>query len=198
MNPYSHVIIASKLEALIRPRDPAQYYWGAVAPDMRYLAAMPRAQTHIPGTQIVAFMNRYPHLESFVQGYLVHCLADEVHLGRYMAVLLELYFLERHPISPKLAGTHNEFLAELGLSAPVSARFGEAAQAYVELTGEPDPLILARLVGMEGDPRLEAYAEAARWFQSRDLLKKALFLGIRAGRVGERIAARVAAKLKTT
>ena len=66
MNPYSHIVIASRLESLVQPQDPPEYYWGAVAPDMRYLAAMRRAQTHLSPQELVAFFDRYPRLESFV------------------------------------------------------------------------------------------------------------------------------------
>src|SRR6185503_5322806 len=81
MNPYSHLVIASKVEALVDPENAQEYYWGAIAPDIRYLAAMPRNQTHLPSQRIVGFMSRFPHLKSFLQGYLVHCLSDEIELG---------------------------------------------------------------------------------------------------------------------
>lgn len=82
MNPYSHLVIASKLEPLVNPENAQEYYWGAIAPDIRYLAAMPRKQTHVPCQRIVGFISQYPHLKSFLQGYLVHCLSDEIDLGQ--------------------------------------------------------------------------------------------------------------------
>ena len=132
MTPYTHLVIASKLEPLVGPEDLAEYYWGAVAPDMRYVAAMRRAQTHLSAQQIIELGQRYPHLGSFLQGYLVHCLADQMDLGRvffrhlpfcllkgtltqrHLAVLLELYYLEHQVVNPTLSGTHNEVLGELG------------------------------------------------------------------------------------
>lgn len=38
MNPYSHLVLAAQLEADIRPADRLEYYWGAVAADVRYTA----------------------------------------------------------------------------------------------------------------------------------------------------------------
>jgi len=211
MNPYTHIVIASRLESLVQPEDPPEYYWGAVAPDMRYLAAMRRAQTHLPAQQILELGQRYPHLVSFVQGYLVHCLADQLDLGRvffqhlpfsalkrtltqrHLAVLLELYYLERQTVNPTLSGTHNEVLSELGLSESVSERFAQAAKQFAMPVAPADPLASARLLGLENDSRIARYAAAGRRFQKSRLLKHALFLGIRAGKIDEQIVSRVAA-----
>ena len=81
MNPYSHIVIASKVEQQVAPVNASEYYWGAIAPDIRYLAGIPRHQTHISHQAIVVLIAQYPHLKSFLQGYLVHCLSDEIPLG---------------------------------------------------------------------------------------------------------------------
>ena len=65
MNPYSHIVVASKVETLVHPENTQDYYWGAVAPDIRYLAAMQRWQTHIPSERIVSLISQYPDLKSF-------------------------------------------------------------------------------------------------------------------------------------
>jgi hypothetical protein len=57
---------------------------------------------------------------------------------------------------------------------------------------ERDPLAMARLMGLRQDRRIEKYAAAAKWFQTSWLLRSILFLGIRAGKVDERIVSRVA------
>ena len=111
MNPYSHLVIAAKLEALIKPDTVQDYYWSAVAPDIRYVADLPRQQTHIPSERMVEFFSQYPDLQSFLQGYLVHCLSDEIELRQVflqhfpfsvlknnlshqqIAAILELFFL---------------------------------------------------------------------------------------------------------
>jgi hypothetical protein len=204
-------VIASRLESLVGPGNPAEYYWGAVAPDMRYVAAMRRAQTHLPAQRIAEYVERYPHLDSFLQGYLVHCLADQVDLGRVfsphlpfsvlkgmltqrrLAVLLELYYLERQPVNPPLSGTHNEVLGELGLSEAVSERFAQASKQFATASSLADPLALARLMGLENDSRLDQYAAAARSFQKSRLLRRGLFLSIRAGKIDEQIVSWVVA-----
>ena len=72
MHPYSHLVIAAKLEALIKPDTVQDYYWSAVAPDIRYLANMRREHTHLDQDRIRELMVCYPHLRSFLSGYQVH------------------------------------------------------------------------------------------------------------------------------
>lgn len=211
MNSFSHIVIATKLEPLVQPKDPPDYYWGAVAPDIRYLAAMRRWQTHRPTQEIVGWLDRYPHLGSFVQGYLVHCLTDHIDLARifyrrlpfsvlkgwlthhHLAVLLEFYYLETQATGQQLSGTHNEVLSELGVSPSLTARFARSIQPYVRSASLSDLSGLVGLLGLENDSRVERYAAAARQFQQSRVLKNILFLGIRAGKIGEQIVSRVTA-----
>ena len=208
MNPYTHLVVASRLAALARPAEPDEYYWGAVAPDMRYVAAMRRRQTHLPTDQVLALFERYPQRESFLQGYLVHCLADQINLvqlfGRrlplgafqdrlthhHCAILLELFCIERRPVRCDLSGTHNEVLDELGLSEQVSARFAQFAGEYARSAYETRRLSVTPIPGLEADdPRITGYVAAIEAFQRRRALKSALFLGVRAGGIFRRIVA---------
>ena len=210
MNPYSHLVVASRLEWLVQPEDPGEYYWGAIVPDIRYLASMRRQQTHLPAREIIALRDRHPHLASFVQGYLIHCLTDQIDLSRvfsrhlpfsvlkgklshqHLAVLLELYNLETQPASRPLSGTYNDVLCELGLSRSVTARYAQFAKQYAMPDGSPNLMELLHMMGLEHDSRIEKYIAAGKSFQQSRLLKQALFLGIRAGRIDQRIASRVA------
>jgi hypothetical protein len=210
LNPYTHVVIASELASLVRPASLPDYYWGAVAPDARYLAALRRERTHLSARRILGYVDSYPHLESFLRGYLVHCLADRIELGplfyrhlpfrflkrrlsqRHLAVLLELYCLERRRVQCSLSGTHNEVLDELGLSEPVSARYAQFVGQYVTPSSASRLADLAHLLGLENDARVEAYLDAAESLQRNRLLKRVLFRGIRAGRIDEQIVSRVA------
>ena len=215
MNPYSHVVIASKLESLVKPENPAEYYWGAIAPDVRYIAAVPRQQTHIPAQKIIEFISRYPHLESFLQGYLVHCLSDEVHMGeiffrqfpfsflksklsyQHIAVILELFCFENEKVNISLSGTHNEVLTELGVNKAASARLASSIGQYV-MAGEARLAELFRLLGPKDSSHLEKYIKAATSFQRNWFLKNALFFGIRQGRIIDKIVSRATALLSTS
>jgi hypothetical protein len=177
---------------------------------MRYVAAMRRKQTHVSPRRILNWMEPYPHLVSFLQGYLVHCLADQIDLvqlftrrlplaafkGRlthhHCAILLELFCIERRPVRCDLSGMHNEVLDELGLSEQVSARFAQFAGKYARSAYETGRLSVTPVPGLEADdPRIARYVAAIEAFQRRRALKKALFLGIRAGGVLRRIVVRV-------
>jgi hypothetical protein len=48
MNLYSHAVLANQLQSLVDPVNPAEYLWGTVAPDIRYLVGLRRQTTH-PG-----------------------------------------------------------------------------------------------------------------------------------------------------
>ncbi len=77
MNFYSHIVLASNLEEQLRPENSKEYYLGTVVPDIRYLYGWRRQHTHLPMERIAEFAAQYPHLESFLLGYQVHCIIDE-------------------------------------------------------------------------------------------------------------------------
>ncbi|HMB24002.1 MAG: hypothetical protein ACM33V_08765 [Chloroflexota bacterium] len=215
MNPYSHVVIASKLESLVKPENPAEYYWGAIAPDVRYIAGVPRGQTHLPAQKIVEFISRYPNRKSFIQGYLVHCLSDEVHMGeiffrqfpfsvlkrelsyQHIAVVLELFCFENEKVNISMSGTHNEVLTELGVNEVTSAKLASSIGQYV-MAGEARLAELFRLLGPKDSSHLEKYIKAATSFQKNWLLKNTLFFGIRQGKIVDTIVSRATALLSAT
>jgi hypothetical protein len=211
MNPYSHIVVASKLVTLVDPENTQEYYWGAIAPDIRYLAAMQRRQTHMPPEKIAGFIFQYPHLRSFLQGYLVHCLCDEVELGQVffqhfpfsilknqmsrqrIAVILELYYFDNERVSIKLSGSHNEVLSALGVSESLSTKLAQSISQYAMSSSfEARITDLSRLLGLENDSRIEKYMAAARIFQKNWLLKNGLFFGIRTGKISEQIVSQAA------
>ncbi len=215
MNPYSHIVVASKLVPVVKPENLKEYYWGAIAPDIRYLAAVQREQTHIPPQKVVEFISRYPNLKPFLQGYLVHCLSDEIYLKeiffqhfpfsllrsklshQHIAVILELFCFENEKLDIPISGRHNEVLSELGLSESISARLSHSIRQYVSVPGEIRLSELFRLLGPKDNSRVEKYANAATSFQKNWFLKNALFLGIRKGRIDEKIVSEVKLLLST-
>ncbi len=215
MNPYSHLILASQLEQQIAPDNLSEYYWGAVAPDIRYPAGVPRAATHLPPRDIAADTSTYPQLSSFLQGYLVHCLTDEIPLEevflahlpfslyknkltrRHLAVILELYNFENLGIKFRLSGTYNKFLAKIGLEEVDCTKFAAFIRSYLASpTSAGRIAALTRLSGMEDDPRIEKYVSAAERFQRNGLFRTMLFWGIRAGKINTQLTSRTSAKLK--
>jgi hypothetical protein len=215
LNPYSHLVIASHIAPRLGPMTRQDYYWGAIAPDIRYIAGMRREETHIPTERIQGLIQRYPHLRSFLRGYLVHILTDEINLEevfyprfpfsvlkrrltrQHLAVILEFFYIEREVVNPEIAGTCNDVLCELGLNEDNCTKFARFMNHYTSLSSLDARVAgLTQLLGLENDPRIEKYAAAAKNFEARWLLKNVLFLGIRLGKVNTVLVSQVSAKLK--
>jgi len=210
MIPYSHIVVAAQLEPLLSPAEPAEYYWGTVAADMRYPAGVARSQTHLAPEQISAYAAKFPLNKSFLQGYLVHCLADEVDLkvifGRQLpfllfkrqlyrsrlAIILEMYHFEQQGVDRQVSGRYNPVLAELGLSEAVCTKFAQSMNIYMK---EPTPegrfSTLFKMMGMVDEGKENSYKSAAERLQKNTLLKGAMFAGIRYGKICEKIVAEV-------
>lgn len=215
MNPYSHLVVASKVEPSLAPENPPDYYWGAVAPDIRYVAGMRRHQTHLPAQTIMELIPQYPHLESFVQGYLIHCLTDEIELEtllyahlpfsllkrrlsrQHLVAILEFFYLEHENVNLEIANPYNAVLGGLGIHESDCTRFANGVNRYItHASFDASIAELAQLFGLEDDHRIEKYVGAARSFQQKRLLKRALFLGIRASRITEILASQVSTRLQ--
>ena len=213
MNIYAHLVIAAELEARLRPEDSAAYYWGAVAPDVRYLAGMRRNQTHLPPEKIGQYMLQYPHLKAFLQGYLIHCLTDEIDLtailyrrfpfsllkgklsARQVAVLFELFYLENVTLNKTLSGGYNAVLAEMGISETQAETFVQAVTQYLSSPSFVAAISLAQQLGMLDDRRIDRYLAEAEQFQKSRIQKNCLFFCIRTGKMSRQIVAAVAVSL---
>ena len=149
MQPYSHFIIAGQLEAELRPDVPADYYWGAVAADIRVTAGLPRERTHLSPEKVLEFRAKYPHLRAFIQGYLVHILSDLVEVQalirqrplmdfvlrrngpKFAQNLIEEFYLTQKKQRKPVDIRHNELLNDLGISATTVAREAELMSPYL-------------------------------------------------------------------
>ncbi len=91
---YTHIIIARKVSDILglELKNSEAYLLGAILPDIRYLAGLPREQTHLPLEQFVTIARQCPASErDLLTGYLVHLIADEFaqeNLGVMMFPLL--------------------------------------------------------------------------------------------------------------
>jgi hypothetical protein len=127
MIPYSHLVVANYLEPYLYLDNKQDYYLGVIVPDIRYYCGIPRKKTHLSVKVIARFFKKYPHLRSFILGYLVHCLTDEYKkltniLPLYirpvfyclpdhvLQVLIELYYIENTRLYMQISSTSNELL----------------------------------------------------------------------------------------
>lgn len=192
MNPYSHLAIAAQIEADIRPVNRQEYYWGAVAPDVRYTAATWRAQTHLPPEEVTSFFEKYPKLESFLQGYLVHTITDLLKFralleqrillwpllmivsGRFTTVLLETYYIEKMPLRVEFSGAPNPILRDLRIADEHVYAFADALRPFATAPSFTTALGFLRAL-RPGSQRVEAYARAAGFIEQNRYLKSLLF-----------------------
>jgi hypothetical protein len=190
MKPYSHFAVASQLENDIHPKSADQYYWGALAPDIRLIAGFSHQRTHLPAEAIFMFLDKYPHLESFIQGYLVHCLTDDVEIGsllrqridllpylksvstQFIATIIELFYMDNYPVHQPVSADPNEMLNEIGiLDQYIKAEFS-ILKPYLEKPG-----LESIYTYMESgvNPRLQNYTEEIKSIKNDPLIKPLWF-----------------------
>jgi len=192
MYPYSHLVIAAELEKDLQPRLAEEYYWGAVAPDIRYIAGMERDQTHLSTERILEYMDKYPDLNAFMKGYLVHCLTDLVDLQalltqrilfrpilrslphQFVPVMLESYFIERTKLDIQLVAKPNDILTDLKIDDEDINEFSTVIKPFVSDPSFESALEFLKTLG-HSNPRIENYLNAARNFDGNILLKTVLF-----------------------
>jgi hypothetical protein len=156
------------------------------------------------------FIHRYPHLKSFLQGYLVHCISDKILLGKMLfpyfplsilrgfvpnpliVVMLELYNFEREQAGEAFSTAHNDIFTALGLSEADTDRYAQFLSQYTANAPLEKRLTeLAQFFGLGKNRNIEGYLQAVKRFQENRLLKSTSFFSIRAARMSDRIAAKV-------
>ncbi|MBE9523482.1 MAG: hypothetical protein IMY76_00180 [Chloroflexi bacterium] len=215
MGPYSHIVIASELESYIKPDHAQEYYWGAVAPDIRYLVTgMLRSQTHISSEKILGYVVQYPELEDFLKGYLVHCLMDQLDCSQIIqhkfpfnlqknelsaqqcAVILEFFNILRvKPVNKSLSGANNAVLRELGISDHYAAKFSQEINKYITSPSLLSSVALFKNLGFVGNGSIEKYRAVAQQFQSNWLRKNLIMFGLQIGEINREITTSVKSML---
>lgn len=212
MGPFSHYVLARQLLGFVQPEQPDAFLWGALAPDVRYLAGLRREQTHLDQAALAELTARHPACVSFIQGYRVHCLLDEIDIASMLnrpfpagallrmlrkplsmqqaAVMVELHFIRREP-GGALTGSHNPILGGLGIQAEQSTAFAQALADYVARPAPETALLAFRHVGMISDERLARYDHAYRTIRKRPALQVLLAWAVRSARIEQRALAHV-------
>jgi hypothetical protein len=205
MHIYTHLVIAKELQPHLLPQDQADYYLGSIIPDVRYLSGARRQQTHLNAAQLLAYKQRFPHLESFLLGYLVHCETDLLDLSRSLfqstpvrvlgtlrqlqlaGLLIESHFLEHTRIHPPLASGSNEMLAALGIDPAHVIRFAEGVRRFLSapsIAAELEALQTARIVTK---PPARIYTNLVSAFEHSRMLRKLIFSAVPVEQVAEKL-----------
>jgi len=211
MGPYSHIILADELETYIRPDDPQEYYWGAIAPDIRYLVpGMRRSQTHISPDEILEYIIQYPDLQSFLQGYLVHCLSDQLNLSKIIhqrfqlsrqknglstqqcVLILEFFNIILVKTARKpLSRTYNVALSKMGINEEQAAKFAKEINQYVTAPSLISILTLYQNLGLANNGRMEKYRIAVQQIKKKWFQKNLLFFALRVGKINQEVTSSV-------
>jgi hypothetical protein len=216
MHLYSHLVIAQALIPRLKPHDLAEYAWGAVVPDIRYLAGMRRRQTHLDIPVVRAWLEHAPELRDFTLGYLAHVLTDERDAAGALydrvplralrrrlprppaAALLEAAYSERVVMDTRVSGSYNPLLAGMGIPQALVEPFAQAANRYA---AAPTPSMAAEMMAGLGlgrtdsltpvvsrqRARLERYLGLARWLERHTALRRALIGAVDLNGVTRRI-----------
>ncbi len=216
MNPYSHVVVASKVERYLCPSDREQYYLGAVVPDVRYYSGVSRWQTHLPLEQVAAFGARYPDLQSFILGYLVHCAVDEIDLSRFIlrrfplslarpllpakaaAMLIEYRYLETTTVDKRVSEASNQMLTDLGIDEATVVRFARQINQFLAEPSLEAGLTLAYRLGLSDYPGLEKYLWAAQLVGCSRVLRKLAAASVDRAQLDRYVGPRVMAAVRLT
>jgi len=185
LGPYSHIVIANELESFIKPENEREYFWGAVAPDVRYLVKnMSRKHTHFSEEKILRLMIKYPEQKDFLQGYLVHCIADKLDLRQIIrkrfpfslvkrritknnsTLILEFFNVEiLKQFKESLSGGNNPVFSELGIGAQEINKYSTIIDKYLNSLSSESSFLLYQKLGFEQDRKLEKYKKLQKLWQ---------------------------------
>jgi hypothetical protein len=203
MHLYSHLVIAHALLPRLKPVDRGEYEWGAVLPDIRYLAGMRRRQTHQSISTVRGWLETAPGLRDFTLGCLVHVLADERDAAGALydrvpfrplrrrlprplaAALLEAAYTARVPLEICVSGDYNPLLAQLGIPRDLVEPYAIAVNRYAaapsytaaaEIMSGLGFVSAERAGAAQRQPpaRLKRYLDIARWLEGHPRLQRAL------------------------
>ena len=162
---------------------------------------MPREVTHLPRHQFPDLFAQYPQLGSFLQGYQLHCLLDELNLvsivspafpirliqtatrrkfsRQQITMLVELYHQQNGAPPHPLVIHENPLAAALGIEREACQTFAQGMQAYIAHPGLQTALDAYQRLGMVADARAEKYVGAALWLEKNRWLKALLLSGVK-------------------
>lgn len=167
---------------------------------------MPRAKTHLPLETIAGWEVEYPELKSFILGYRVHCLLDQIDVkrvigrafpffliepvkrisGQQMTMLAELHFIRTRngsQIPLSITGAYNSILRDLGISTEMCAAMANGLRQYFANPAFDTAVNAFSRIGMVDNSRVERYIRAAESLQKNRLLTDLLLWGVKNARL---------------
>ncbi|MBX3037425.1 MAG: hypothetical protein KF758_11005 [Anaerolineales bacterium] len=194
---YSHVIVANRLEQILMPRDLKDYYLGAIAPDIRYYARLPRETTHLPLEKIQEMEINYPSLKSFILGYKIHIASENIIAAlkidekirsqfpisilknklpaQFVSVLIEYYYLETEKIYIECGTDLNPILGVMGITQQVLSEVTFEINDFFKDPTFQSAIRGVNKLGLAGGSNVQKYLRVANRLNDNKLAKFLLF-----------------------
>lgn len=186
--PYTHLAIASALLPYLSIKQPNDYFIGALIPDIRYFADVPRETTHFSADLIPDYADKAS--DSFLIGYMVHLLLDEVWpmleaeyreqfpsfvrnklSGNRCQIAYEVYCLDQYALQLELRPIHNEMLDELGVSTENVQLAAKVMQEYLDTPSLATAFGIAKRAGVFPAHRLDDVSSIVHSIERYQILK---------------------------
>jgi hypothetical protein len=180
----------------------ADYYLGAVAPDVRYFSTISRERTHPDVASVDPWLERCESV-AFACGYLVHLLVDQAQAtvvtpiavkkrfpflpGRLRdrvtpvtaAALVEFYYLATFLPDFEVSGSGNSLTAHVGMDDADLKVIKQHIDEFLRDTSLPSIRNLLSQMGLLANPRIQRYLDLAFVLDRRPLIKRFMIWRLR-------------------
>lgn len=174
--PYAHISLAHGCLDYLDVADRDEFYLGAISPDMRYFTRRPREQYHISLERLDELVLQSNASESFVLGYKVHLIVDEIWYTEEMnnhyrnmfispirkmlspkllESALEYFCLTKRPVSTRLKVRENGLMQRLDVTLEDVTKAVNAMQTYIDRRSLQIGLDIAQGTGLYSNERLD-------------------------------------------
>lgn len=202
---YSHLAVASKLEAYLLPQQMDEYYLGCIFPDIRYVLSLPRQHTHFSMKKLSSYNN--PSLRDFIAGFRTHIAADKVSLTNYiltsplkkilklvlpsaaLPVILEIYYLNKYHLHPTLSCSENEITKALDISNKQLGDFADFVNSFLQEPSIENGIGLLGSISTTRNKVIQRYIRWAKLVNKIPFVRKILLNSVNEGKLIEDITA---------
>ena len=174
--PYAHISLAHGCLDYLDVADRNEFYLGAISPDIRYFTKRPREQYHMSLERLDELVSQSDISESFVLGYRVHLIIDELWYteemnNRYRNLFffavrnrlspkllesaLEYFCLTQRPVSTRLEVRENGLMQRLDVTLDDITKAVDSMQAYIDRRSLQIGLDIAQGTGLYSNERLD-------------------------------------------
>jgi len=188
--PYAHISLAHGCLDYLKVSDRDNFYLGAISPDIRYFTKRPREQYHVSLERLDELVSQSDVSESFVLGYRVHLIIDELWYteemnNRYRNLFfsairkrlspkllesaLEYFCLTQRPVSIRLKVQENGLMQRLDVTLDDMNKAVNSMQTYIDRRSLHIGLDIAQGTGLYSNDRLDQMRELSSMVENSRL-----------------------------